>query len=222
MAGLCRLTTTMPFDYLKLGNDELQSNPLFRPCQMSSLQAEAIVLTDGESGKRACIGSRWIASGRHLSSSSRNTVEKGKLYSPTPDSGGKLMNFNSTKKSLQKRLRRGLNWVILHKDFADRLDLATFDELQRNYMAAFANEVFVVFTNKALPAVESNFDPAHVEALWVTVKVRKSSRANQEGNLHSSNRFWLHFTKVECHLNLSPVWNERHREGVLRQFDLQR
>jgi len=87
--------------------------------------------------------------------------------------------FQSYDKITPDRLQEGINWVVLHKDYADHLDLAALDELQLNYMAVFANEVFVTFTNKVLPVMEPRFDPVHVEALWVKVANRKSNPLSQ-------------------------------------------
>ena len=67
------------------------------------------------------------------------------------------------------RLGKGATWLILHKDCAGILGLEILQHLKHHFSAVFANEVFVVFTNKMLPALETTFDPVHVEALWAKV-----------------------------------------------------
>ena len=98
-----------------------------------------------------------------------------------------------------ERLREGLNWVILHKDYADSLELGALDELRRSYKVVFANEVFVVFTNKVLPGVEPGFDPVHEQALWIKMETRKSGAIDQNPARRkealAGNRFWLSFRK---------------------------
>ena len=69
-----------------------------------------------------------------------------------------------------EKLRNGAVWLILHKDFAEIVGLEILQHLKDECTAVFANEVFVVFTNKALPPPETVFDPVHIEALWAKVE----------------------------------------------------
>lgn len=69
-----------------------------------------------------------------------------------------------------EELRNGPVWLILHKDFAEIVGLEILQHLKDEFAAVFANEVFVVFTNKVMSAQEAIFDPVHVEALWAKVE----------------------------------------------------
>ncbi|HWB61081.1 MAG TPA: hypothetical protein VG733_16490 [Chthoniobacteraceae bacterium] len=78
---------------------------------------------------------------------------------------------------MTKRGVVGGDWIIFHKGYTHRFDPRIMKDVQANYRAVFANEVFVVFLNNrssaaARPAPESpggTFHPAHVQALWEAV-----------------------------------------------------
>ena len=74
-------------------------------------------------------------------------------------------------------LSGGTVWVILHKHYADILSLDVLQRLRHQFTAVFANEVFVIFTNKSLPELDGVLAPVHVQALWEQTETRERSAA---------------------------------------------
>jgi len=106
-----------------------------------------------------------------------------------------------------ERLQEGINWVIFHKGYATVMELTVLVELKREYEAVFANEVFVVFTNKACQEIKSDFDPVHLQALWIKVDARQSITDDKKTSprrevLVRLNSFWLSLRKCFLILGL--------------------
>jgi hypothetical protein len=58
------------------------------------------------------------------------------------------------------------NWVILHKGMIDKISSILFKLITRNFSPVFANEVFVVFSNRKQLAKIPYFSP-HVRSLYI-------------------------------------------------------
>jgi predicted GH43/DUF377 family glycosyl hydrolase len=72
--------------------------------------------------------------------------------------------------SLDEKSFSEVRWLIVHKGHVDELSLNILQQLKSRFIPFYADDVFVILTDKVLPTRVYEFDANHDRALWIIIE----------------------------------------------------